>query len=166
MLRTPDSEGEIDLVKFHSPLTRLGEPYAPANTPGLRHLAFRVNDIHGVVDGLRARGTRARRRAKCAMRTAWLCYVRGPEGSSSSWQRRSADGNSRATTKRGWQSATDSQHLVQSCLKRTTETVLLRHQPHRCPRPLAGRLECFQQIVSRPLARFHAFDKHLAEPLT
>jgi len=34
-----------------------GDPNAPANTPGLRHLAFLVDDIHAVVAGLRARGT-------------------------------------------------------------------------------------------------------------
>jgi catechol 2,3-dioxygenase-like lactoylglutathione lyase family enzyme len=46
MLRTPGGEGEIELVKFHSPATQTGDPHAPANTPGLRHLAFLVDDIH------------------------------------------------------------------------------------------------------------------------
>jgi catechol 2,3-dioxygenase-like lactoylglutathione lyase family enzyme len=57
MLRTPDGHGEIELVKFHSPPTQPGDPHAPANTPGLRHLAFLVEDIDAVVAGLQARGT-------------------------------------------------------------------------------------------------------------
>ena len=46
MLRTPDGQGELELVKFHSPPTQTGDPQVPANTPGLRHLAFLVDDIH------------------------------------------------------------------------------------------------------------------------
>ena len=30
--------------------------HAPANTPGIRHIAFAVEDIDAVVAGLRARG--------------------------------------------------------------------------------------------------------------
>ncbi|HEY7951289.1 MAG TPA: VOC family protein [Solirubrobacterales bacterium] len=57
MLRAPDGHGEIELVKFHSPPTQTGDPHAPANAPGLRHLAFLVEDIDAVVAGLRERGT-------------------------------------------------------------------------------------------------------------
>jgi catechol 2,3-dioxygenase-like lactoylglutathione lyase family enzyme len=53
MLRTPDGDGEIELVKFHSPPTQPGDPHAPANAPGIRHLAFLVEDIDAVVAGLR-----------------------------------------------------------------------------------------------------------------
>jgi catechol 2,3-dioxygenase-like lactoylglutathione lyase family enzyme len=80
MLRTPDGEGEIELVKFHSPPTQTGDPHAPANTPGLRHLAFLVDDIHTVVDGLRARGTELVGELVRYEDSYWLCYVRGPEG--------------------------------------------------------------------------------------
>lgn len=54
MLRTPDGDVEIELVKFHSPPIQGGEPQAPSNTPGLRHL---VEDIDTMVAGLQARGT-------------------------------------------------------------------------------------------------------------
>jgi len=57
MLRTPDGDVEIELVKFHSPPTQSGDPRAPSNTPGLRHLSFLVEDIDAVVAGLQARGT-------------------------------------------------------------------------------------------------------------
>jgi hypothetical protein len=49
--------GRLELVKFHSPPSQGGNPHAPANTPGIRHIAFVVDDINAVVAGLRARGT-------------------------------------------------------------------------------------------------------------
>jgi catechol 2,3-dioxygenase-like lactoylglutathione lyase family enzyme len=80
MLRTPDGHGEIELVKFHSPPTQDGDPHAPANTPGLRHLAFLVKDIDAVVAGLRARGTELVGELVRYENSYRLCYVRGPEG--------------------------------------------------------------------------------------
>jgi len=80
MLRTPDGHGEIELVKFHSPATKTGDPRAPANTPGLRHLAFLVDDIHAVVADLEARGTKLVGELVRYENSYWLCYVRGPEG--------------------------------------------------------------------------------------
>lgn len=68
------------ILKFHSPPTQTGEPQAPANTPGLRHLAFLVDDIHTVVAGLRARGTELVGELVRYEDSYWLCYVRGPEG--------------------------------------------------------------------------------------
>ena len=80
MLRTPDGHGEIELVKFHSPPTQGGDPHAPANTPGIRHLAFLVEDIDAVVAGLRARGTELVGELVRYENSYRLCYVRGPEG--------------------------------------------------------------------------------------
>ena len=80
MLRTPDGHGEIELVKFHSPPTQGGDPHAPANTPGLRHLAFLVEDIDAVVAGLQARGTELVGELVRYENSYRLCYVRGPEG--------------------------------------------------------------------------------------
>ena len=80
MLRTPDGQGEIELVKFHSPPTQPGDPQAPSNTPGLRHLAFLVEDIDTVVAGLKARGTELEGELVRYENSYRLCYVRGPEG--------------------------------------------------------------------------------------
>jgi catechol 2,3-dioxygenase-like lactoylglutathione lyase family enzyme len=80
MLRAPNGQGEVELVKFHSPPTPTGDPDAPSNTPGIRHLAFLVEDIDTVVAGLRARGTELMGELVRYEDSYRLCYVRGPEG--------------------------------------------------------------------------------------
>jgi catechol 2,3-dioxygenase-like lactoylglutathione lyase family enzyme len=56
MVETPDGRGRLELTKFHAPSGRGGDRHAPANTPGIRHVAFAVDDIDAVVASLRARG--------------------------------------------------------------------------------------------------------------
>jgi catechol 2,3-dioxygenase-like lactoylglutathione lyase family enzyme len=80
MLQTPNGQGGVELVKFHSPPTQGGDSQAPANTPGLRHLAFAVEDIDAVVAGLRARGSELVGELERYEDSYRLCYVRGPEG--------------------------------------------------------------------------------------
>lgn len=80
MLRAPDGDVEIELVKFHSPPPPTGDLHAPANAPGLRHLAFLVEDIDAVVAGLQARGTELVGELVRHEDSYRLCYVRGPEG--------------------------------------------------------------------------------------
>ena len=55
-MQTPDGHGRLELIKFHSPSHQGENGHAQANTPGIRHLAFAVEDIEAVVAGLRARG--------------------------------------------------------------------------------------------------------------
>src|SRR5579862_5979943 len=56
MMQTPDGNGRLELTKFHSPSTQSDNRRAPANTLGIRHVAFAVDDIDAVVARLRARG--------------------------------------------------------------------------------------------------------------
>jgi 4-hydroxyphenylpyruvate dioxygenase-like putative hemolysin len=56
-MQTPDGTGRLELTMFHSPSNQAGDNQrAPANTPGIRHVAFAVEDIDAVVAGRRARG--------------------------------------------------------------------------------------------------------------
>jgi catechol 2,3-dioxygenase-like lactoylglutathione lyase family enzyme len=80
MMETPDGHGRLELTKFHAPSGERGEPHAPANTPGIRHLAFEVDDIDAVVAGLRARGAELVGEVERYRDRYRLCYVRGPEG--------------------------------------------------------------------------------------
>jgi catechol 2,3-dioxygenase-like lactoylglutathione lyase family enzyme len=45
MMETPDGHGRLELIKFHAPLGQGGDRRAPANIPGIRHVAFAVDDI-------------------------------------------------------------------------------------------------------------------------
>jgi catechol 2,3-dioxygenase-like lactoylglutathione lyase family enzyme len=67
-------------TKFHSPSNQGDNRHAPANTPGIRHIAFAVEDIDGVVAGLRARGAELVGELERYEDSYRLCYVRGPEG--------------------------------------------------------------------------------------
>jgi catechol 2,3-dioxygenase-like lactoylglutathione lyase family enzyme len=80
MVQTPDGNGRLELVKFHSPPSQGGNPHAPANTPGIRHIAFVVDDINAAVAGLRARGTELVGELERYEDSYLLCYARGPEG--------------------------------------------------------------------------------------
>ncbi len=51
-----DGYGRLELTKFHMPADQSGNRNEPANTLGIRHVAFAVEDIDAVVSGLRARG--------------------------------------------------------------------------------------------------------------
>jgi len=80
MMETPDGHGRIELAKFHAPPSRGGEPDAPANALGIRHVSFGVDDIDTAVAGLRARGAELVGEVERYKDIYRLCYVRGPEG--------------------------------------------------------------------------------------
>ena len=80
MLQTPDGNGRIELAKFHSPSNRGDNQPAPANAPGIRHVAFAVEEIDAVVARLRARGAELVGELERYEDSYRLCYVRGPEG--------------------------------------------------------------------------------------
>jgi catechol 2,3-dioxygenase-like lactoylglutathione lyase family enzyme len=79
MVQTPDGNGRLELIKFHSPPAE-GARDLPANTRGLRHIAFAVDDIDATVAGLRARGSELVGEVVQYENSYRLCYVRGPEG--------------------------------------------------------------------------------------
>ncbi len=80
IMQTPDGNGRLELTKFHSPSNQGDNRHAPANTPGIRHVAFAVEDIGTVVAGLRARGAELVGELERYEDSYWLCYVRSPEG--------------------------------------------------------------------------------------
>jgi 4-hydroxyphenylpyruvate dioxygenase-like putative hemolysin len=49
MVQTPDGNRRLELVKLHSPWNQGDNWHAPANTQGIRHVAFAVEDIDAVV---------------------------------------------------------------------------------------------------------------------
>jgi catechol 2,3-dioxygenase-like lactoylglutathione lyase family enzyme len=78
-LRTPDGEANIELIQFYRPLAETDIQPPLANTPGIRHIAFVVEDIEAVVARLKKKGTEIVGRIQ-NIDTYKLCYIRGPEG--------------------------------------------------------------------------------------
>ena len=80
MVEAPDGHGRLELIKFHAPSGPDGDRHAPANTPGIRHIAFVVDDIDAAVARVRDRGAQLVGQVERAGDSYRLCYVRGPEG--------------------------------------------------------------------------------------
>lgn len=79
MLQTPDGGAQVELSQFHAPEGVRGEESPPSNALGIRHVSFLVEDIDGMVDGLRSRGFELVGSLEQYKDMYRLCYVRGPE---------------------------------------------------------------------------------------
>lgn len=79
-LRMPDGQAWIELVKFYTPSDEqhIQKPFA--NTLGIRHIAFAVDDIEAIVAKLTEKGTEIFSEIQQYEESYKLCYVRGPEG--------------------------------------------------------------------------------------
>ena len=80
MLGTPDGQTRIELAKFYTPLDEKGIQQSFANTLGIRHITFAVEDIEALVAKLKKRGTEIFSEIQNYENIYKLCYVRGPEG--------------------------------------------------------------------------------------
>lgn len=80
MLRTPDGETKLELSKFHSPTDENGIQRSLANTLGIRHITFAVEDIEAIVAKLKKNGAELFSEIQNYENAYKLCYVRGPEG--------------------------------------------------------------------------------------
>jgi catechol 2,3-dioxygenase-like lactoylglutathione lyase family enzyme len=80
MARGPDGNDMFEVVRFQAPSAGAEEPAPAANRPGLRHVAFKVDDVRGLVDRVREAGWETVGEIVDYEGTFLLCYVRGPEG--------------------------------------------------------------------------------------
>ena len=80
MMRTPDGNSRLELVKFHSPPSEPADANAPANARGIRHLTFAVDDLDATLAGLRKHGAELVGEVERYGDIFRLCYIRGPEG--------------------------------------------------------------------------------------
>ena len=81
MMRTPNGHGQIELVLFHSPpAVRDGDPRAPSNALGIRHVTFEVRGLDDVLERLRPHGAELVGTVEQYENVYRLCYVRGPAG--------------------------------------------------------------------------------------
>ena len=81
MMRTPDGNSRLELMKFRSPTAISAKPTnAPANTLGIRRIMFAVDDIDDVVARLQKQGAKLVGEVAQYEDMYRLCYLRGPEG--------------------------------------------------------------------------------------
>ena len=80
MARGPGGADMFEVVRFRSPSAGAQEAAPAANRPGLRHVAFKVDDVRGVVDRAGEAGWDTVGEIVDYENTFRLCYVRGPEG--------------------------------------------------------------------------------------
>lgn len=75
-----DGQAWIELVKFYTPTDGKDIEQPLANTLGIRHICFAVEDIEAIVSKLKNRGTEIFSEIQQYEESYKLCYVRGPEG--------------------------------------------------------------------------------------
>jgi catechol 2,3-dioxygenase-like lactoylglutathione lyase family enzyme len=80
MLRPPDGGTALELSSFIRPGNLPGSPSAMANVLGLRSVAFEVDDLPAIVDGLAGDGYDVIGGISEYERVWRMAYVRGPEG--------------------------------------------------------------------------------------
>jgi catechol 2,3-dioxygenase-like lactoylglutathione lyase family enzyme len=80
MMRTPDGHSRLELCKFHTPASPPGDPRAPSNAPGIRHITFEVEGIEELIDRVLDHGAELVGELEQYENSYRLCYLRGPEG--------------------------------------------------------------------------------------
>jgi catechol 2,3-dioxygenase-like lactoylglutathione lyase family enzyme len=80
MMQAPDGNTQLELAKYHSPSHQGDNRPAPANTPGIRHILFSVDDIDAALAGLQEQGGELVGEVEQYEDSYRLCYVRGPAG--------------------------------------------------------------------------------------
>jgi catechol 2,3-dioxygenase-like lactoylglutathione lyase family enzyme len=80
MLEAPDGQVSLEIIKYHEPVDPEGiRPGAP-NALGMRHIAFEVEDLDGIVKTLEQKGYNLVGSVQNYENIWKLCYVNGPEG--------------------------------------------------------------------------------------
>jgi catechol 2,3-dioxygenase-like lactoylglutathione lyase family enzyme len=79
-LQTPDGHGKVELVQYRSPARTEDPPPRAADTPGLNHLLFAVDDLEATLDRLRPHGAELVGEVIDYGTSYRLCYLHGPGG--------------------------------------------------------------------------------------
>ncbi len=80
MMQTPDGEATLELAKFIRPADDKGIQKASANTLGLRHVCFAVEDIEAIIAKMKKKGVKTFSEIQNYENMYKLCYLHGPEG--------------------------------------------------------------------------------------
>lgn len=80
MIGLPDGQMNLELIKYHTPADKRDIQQPLANTLGIRHIAFVVDDIEATIAKLKKKGVEIFSEIQNYEDTYKLCYIRGPEG--------------------------------------------------------------------------------------
>lgn len=80
MLQMPDGEATVELARFVRPSDEKGIQKASANTLGLRHICFAVEDIEAIIAKMKKKGVQTFSEIQNYENIYKLCYLHGPEG--------------------------------------------------------------------------------------
>lgn len=79
VVRTPDGHGRLELMRFGSPSSPVGDPDAAVNVLGIRRVMFAVTDLAETVERLRGHGAEPVGDV-VTFGAHTLAYLRGPGG--------------------------------------------------------------------------------------
>jgi catechol 2,3-dioxygenase-like lactoylglutathione lyase family enzyme len=79
-LQAPDGQFSLEVIKYHQPVDPKGIHPSGPNALGLRHIAFEVDDLDGIVKTLQQKGHNLLGSVQNYENVWKLCYVHGPEG--------------------------------------------------------------------------------------
>lgn len=80
MLESPDGQLNIEVIKYLEPKDSEGIRVLPANTLGMRHIAFQVEEFDEMLRMLQEKGYELIGEVQQYENIWKLCYIRGPEG--------------------------------------------------------------------------------------
>ena len=80
IVSAPDGSGRLELTRFRAPQAESNGERLPANVPGYRHIAYRVDDVTAVVRHARDAGYSTKGDIVDYEGTYRLVYIEGPEG--------------------------------------------------------------------------------------
>lgn len=80
ILGIPNGGTYVELSQFHAPLDEKGIQPAFANTLGIRHICFEVDDLEAMIAKIKEKGAELVGEIQNYQNVYKLCYVRGPEG--------------------------------------------------------------------------------------
>ncbi len=167
MLETQDGHGRLELVKFHSPSVRGGDEQAPANTLGIRHVTFAVDDIDGAVATGEPAAVSSLARWRTTKTSIGFATSVARRGSSSSWRSGSAEDGGAAGQRRDPHPGPASARLRELHAGRARRRACRGSPCHLGPAAHAGavRARCPTAPTSRAVPGLPRAVRHLHRPV-
>lgn len=80
MVRTPDGNSRLELMRYRNPPAIGTVENAPPNALGIRRVLFAVEDIEAVIARVKPHGGELVGELARVLDSYLFCYIRGPEG--------------------------------------------------------------------------------------